>query len=148
MTKTENTEMTTTTATTTVAPTTTAPTTKKSTTKKSTTAKIEKMLTIDEIVDMYHNHGIGTYSSVNNSTKYRIMRGGSSLNIKSHGYVIYTTSVDYDNLKKCKFDSDVTMIENGNSSDRKRCNVVSCTTKKSLDELLKVYAKNALNAMQ
>lgn len=103
-------------------------------------------ITIEEVSAMYTEAGI---SCKNPKAKgnYRIMKGGSSLNIKpTKGYYIYSTNDDYANIASSGLKREDLVIEEGtNAQDNTRPNTIICKTVETLRELLAVYAKNPLN---
>lgn len=133
-------------------------TTKKSTTKKSEVKKTEtkkvdnkakanKTVSIDEVMKMYKELGIKCYNPEAKGN-YRIMgsKKGSSLNLQSTKYIIYSTDVDFAEVKSVeKKYQDLVLIEGGNSQDKSRPNKVEITAVETLKAVLKLYAKNPLN---
>lgn len=126
---------------------------------------------IDDIVNQYHAHKIGVMTTGNVQRSYRIMNGGSSLNLIGKQYVIYSNDTDFFNIehaiknhelnvevvdeRKNITDNNVFMKFGDNDKctltknrERYRHNTVICTSKRILNMLLCVYATNANNIMQ
>lgn len=103
-------------------------------------------ITIEEVSAMYDAAGIQC-KNPNAKGNYRIMKGGSSLNIKpTKGYYIYSTDDDYEMVSQSKLSNKDLVVEKGtNSTDSKRPNTIICTTVDTLKDVLAVFAKNPLN---
>lgn len=116
---------------------------------KANTDKVNTVVTIQEVTDMYTKAGI---KCANPTAKgnYRIMGSKSSLNIvpKKGEYRIYSTDTDYDAVVAAglKF-TDLTVEKGTNSQDKARPNTIICKTVDTLKALLGVYATNPLNAL-
>jgi len=121
--------------------TTTATTTAKNATKNNVTRTFD-----GDFTKLFHAHGIGVYSTRNQSTAYRIMRDGSSLNVKKRGFVIYTTDRDIENVENAKLDG-VTVERNTNSTDKVRPHIVRVSDFETLEKVLDAYAQNANNGI-
>jgi hypothetical protein len=116
---------------------------------KANTDKVNTVITIQEVTDMYAKAGI---KCANPTAKgnYRIMGSKSSLNIvpKKGEYRIYSTDTDYDAVVAAKLScSDLTVEKGTNSQDKARPNTIICKTVETLKALLGVYATNPLNAL-
>lgn len=114
---------------------------------KANTDKVNTVITIQEVTDMYAKAGI---KCANPTAKgnYRIMGSKSSLNIvpKKGEYRIYSTDTDYDAVVAAKLScSDLTVEKGTNSQDKARPNTIICKTVETLKALLGVYATNPLN---
>lgn len=103
-------------------------------------------ISIEEVSAMYAEAGIQC-KNPGAKGNYRIMKGGSSLNIKpTKGYYIYTSEDDFEMISQSKLTNKDLVVEKGtNSQDSKRPNTVICTTVETLKDVLAVYAKNPLN---
>lgn len=103
-------------------------------------------ISIEEVSAMYDEAGIQC-KNPNAKGNYRIMKGGSSLNIKpTKGYYIYSTDDDYEMISQSKLSNKDLVVEKGtNSTDSKRPNTIICTTVDTLKDVLAVFAKNPLN---
>jgi hypothetical protein len=118
--------------------------------KKATKTNKEKVdvVTIQEISELMTKCGLNIYNP-NCKGKYRIIgsKKGSSLNVTTKGYFIYSTDEDFKLAQANKL-ADVVYEEGTNSIDRVRPNTVSTKKLDVLAKLLKVYAKNKLNRIQ
>lgn len=103
-------------------------------------------VSIEEVSAMYVEAGIQC-KNPNAKGNYRIMKGGSSLNIKpTKGYYIYSTDDDFANITTSGLKTEDLVCEKGtNAQDSTRPNTVICTTVETLKKILAVYAKNPLN---
>lgn len=103
-------------------------------------------VSIEEVSAMYVEAGIQC-KNPNAKGNYRIMKGGSSLNIKpTKGYYIYSTDDDFEMVSHSKLSNKDLVVEKGtNSTDSKRPNTIICTTVDTLKDVLAVFAKNPLN---
>lgn len=103
-------------------------------------------ISIEEVSAMYDEAGIQC-KNPEAKGNYRIMKGGSSLNIKpTKGYYIYSTDDDYEMVSQSKLSNKDLVVEKGtNSTDSKRPNTIICTTVDTLKDVLAVFAKNPLN---
>ena len=103
-------------------------------------------ISIEEVSAMYDEAGIQC-KNPEAKGNYRIMKGGSSLNIKpTKGYYIYSTDDDFTTIVGASVKAEDLVCEKGtNSQDDKRPNTVICKTVETLKELLALYAKNPLN---
>ena len=118
---------------------------------KANTDKVNTVITIQEVTDMYAKAGIKCYNP-DVKGNYRIMgyKGGSSLNIvpKKGEYRIYSTNTDYDTISQAGLKFEDLVLEKGtNSTDKARPNTIVCKTVDTLKALLGVYATNPLNAL-
>lgn len=104
------------------------------------------LLSIEEVTKMYSEAGISC-KNPNAKGNYRIMKGGSSLNIKpTKGYYIYSNNDDYAQIASSGFKANDLVVEEGtNAQDKTRPNTIICKTTETLKELLKLYAMNPLN---
>jgi hypothetical protein len=102
-------------------------------------------VSIDEVAKMYEEAGIKNYNPTAKGN-YRIMgsKSGSSLNLRKTQYIIFSTDVDYEALKKAKIEG-VELIEKGNSQDKSRPHKVVIQALDTLKKALKVYASNPVN---
>lgn len=103
-------------------------------------------ISIEEVSAMYDAAGIQC-KNPEAKGNYRIMKGGSSLNIKpTKGYYIYSTDDDFEMVSQSKLSNKDLVVEKGtNSTDSKRPNTIICTTVDTLKDVLAVFAKNPLN---
>lgn len=120
-------------------------------TETTNTEKVNKMLNIQEITELYAEAGIKCYNPTAKGN-YRIMgfKGGSSLNIvpKRGEYRIYSTDTDYDIVNQAGLKFEDLVIEKGtNSVDKARQNTIICKTIETLKGLLGVYATNPMNTL-
>lgn len=127
-----------------------APKTKEVKETKATKKNEEKKnviltVSIDEVAKMYEEAGIKNYNPTAKGN-YRIMgsKSGSSLNLRKTQYIIFSTDVDYEALKKAKIEG-VELIEKGNSQDKSRPHKVVIQALDTLKKALKVYASNPVN---
>lgn len=102
-------------------------------------------VSIDEVAKMYEEAGIKNYNPQAKGN-YRIMgsKSGSSLNLRKTQYIIFSTDIDYEALKKAKIEG-VELIEKGNSQDKSRPHKVVIQAVDTLKKALKVYASNPVN---
>ena len=130
-------------------------TTKKVATKKAETKKVENKekknqkvtATMQEVVDMMTKAGIKIYNP-DSKGNYRIMgsKKGSSLNLQTKKYIIFSTDDDYAAVEAVKGKySDLVLGKGANSQDKSRPNSVEFTAVETLKGLLAVYAKNPAN---
>lgn len=130
-------------------------TTKKTATKKVETKKVENKekknqkvtATMQEVVDMMNKAGIKIYNP-DSKGNYRIMgsKKGSSLNLQTKKYIIFSTDDDYAAVEAVKGKySDLVLGKGANSQDKSRPNSVEFTAIETLKGLLAVYAKNPAN---
>ena len=121
---------------------------KTSTTKNATknatsnTTKSTKLYSFDDCMQLFKTYNIG---SANDTQKYRIMHGGSSLNVSKKSFKIFSTQIDFDNVVNAKLEN-VDTLPHFNDCDKKRPHLVECNDNVTLEKLLQVYAKNTLNA--
>lgn len=103
-------------------------------------------ISIQEVTEMYAAAGIQC-KNPNAKGNYRIMKGGSSLNIKpTKGYYIYSTADDFEMISQSKLTNKDLVVEKGtNAQDSTRPNTIICTTVETLKDVLAVYAKNPSN---
>ena len=127
-----------------------APKTKEVKETKATKKNEEKenvilTVSIDEVAKMYEEAGIKNYNPTAKGN-YRIMgsKSGSSLNLRKTQYIIFSTDIDYEALKKAKIEG-VELIEKGNSQDKSRPHKVVIQAVDTLKKALKVYASNPVN---
>lgn len=127
-----------------------APKTKEVKETKATKKNEEKKnviltVSIDEVAKMYEEAGIKNYNPQAKGN-YRIMgsKSGSSLNLRKTQYIIFSTDIDYEALKKAKIEG-VELIEKGNSQDKSRPHKVVIQAVDTLKKALKVYASNPVN---
>lgn len=108
--------------------------------------KVDAFISIQEATELYKEAGI-ICKNPNAKGSYRIMGGGSSLNIKpKKGYYIYTSDADFAEVSSSGIKADDLVIEEGtNAQDHARPNTVICTTLDTLKALLVVYAMNPKN---
>lgn len=108
--------------------------------------KKNEVLGIQEITIMYAEVGIQC-KNPNAKGNYRIMKGGSSLNVKpKKGYQIYSTDDDFANISSSGLKKEDLVIEEGtNAQDHVRPHTIICNTVETLRELLALYAMNPLN---
>lgn len=104
------------------------------------------LVSIEEITAMYSEAGI-VCKNPNAKGAYRIMKGGSSLNIKPvKGYYIYSSNDDLALIQESGLKNEDLVVEQGtNAQDKTRPNTIICKTTETLKALLKVYAMNPLN---
>lgn len=121
--------------------------TKKAETKVSKNEeKKNTFISIEEVSVMYAEAGIKC-KNPNAKGNYRIMQGGSSLNIKpTKGYYIYSTDDDFANVSTSGLKTEDLVFEEGtNAQDSTRPNTVICTKVETLRKLLALYAQNPFN---
>lgn len=123
--------------------------TKKTTKKAENKAKENKVVTvsIQEVADLMEKAGI-KIANPNVKGNYRIMgtKKGSSLNLQTKKYIIFSTDDDYEAVEAVKDKySDLILEKGSNSQDSSRPNKVEFTALETLKGLLAVYAKNPLN---
>lgn len=144
MTTTKTTNKTATTKTTTKA----AKTTKKVETKKVETKKVQnaekQAVDMAAITKLIGEAGVKVYNPEAKG-KYRIFgtKKGSSLNVQSKAFIIYSTDDDFKAVKDAKL-TGIEATENGNSQDKVRPNVVKFSGMDMLKSVLAVYAKNPM----
>lgn len=103
--------------------------------------------TMEEVMKMMTDAGIKIYNPEAKG-KYRIMgsKKGSSLNLQTKKYIIFSTDTDYEAVEAVKDKySDLTIEKGSNSQDSSRPNSVTFTALETLKGLLAVYAKNPAN---
>lgn len=117
----------------------------KATKKNEEKKNVVLTVSIDEVGKMYEEFGIKNYNPTAKGN-YRIMgnKSGSSLNLRKTQYIIFSTDVDYEALKKAKIEG-VELIEKGNSQDKSRPHKVVIQALDTLKKALKVYASNPVN---
>lgn len=103
-------------------------------------------ISIQEATQLYAEAGIKC-KNPQAKGNYRIMGGGSSLNIKpKKGYYIYTSNDDFANISSSGIEAKDLVIEEGtNAQDKTRPNTIICSTLETLKELLALYAQNPFN---
>jgi len=116
----------------------------KAETQKENSSKKDTALSMDEVMKLFAENKI-VIKNPGAKGAYRIMKGGSSLNLRRSQYVIYTTDADYEALEKAKLGDKVTLEKGTNSSDKVRPNVVKIGDTDTLKAALKVYASNSAN---
>lgn len=110
-------------------------------TKKTETKNVNKVnITMDEVEKMFTEAGIGFK---HNNCNYRIITGGSSLNVHKREFAFYMTNADFDRVKSLKA-TDIQCTENGNSQDKARPNTVIFNTVETLKMVLKAIAPKQL----
>lgn len=98
-------------------------------------------ITMDEIEKMFTEAGI-TFKT--NNCNYRIIQGGSSLNVHKKDFVFYVTDADFETLSKVKA-ADIEAKEKGNAQDKSRPNYIRFTTVDTLKMIIQALApKKAL----
>ena len=105
--------------------------------------KVNTAISMDEVVKLYQELNIAC-KNPNAKGNYRIMRGGSSLNVTRKAYNIYSTDTDLELVKAAKI-AGVEVEAGANAQDKTRPHTVRCTTIDSLKAILAVYAKNPEN---
>lgn len=117
----------------------------KATKKNEEKKNVVLTVSIDEVAKMYEEAGIKNYNPQAKGN-YRIMgsKSGSSLNLRKTQYIIFSTDIDYEALKKAKIEG-VELIEKGNSQDKSRPHKVVIQAVDTLKKALKVYATNPVN---
>ena len=117
----------------------------KATKKNEEKKNVVLTVSIDEVAKMYEEAGIKNYNPTAKGN-YRIMgsKSGSSLNLRKTQYIIFSTDIDYEALKKAKIEG-VELIEKGNSQDKSRPHKVVIQAVDTLKKALKVYASNPVN---
>ena len=133
--------------------------TKKPATKATTTKtkKVEEVkpvenakkvsVSMDEVMKELTDAGIKVMNP-DAKGKYRIFgsKKGSSLNVQTKQFIIYSTDEDYKAVEEAKIEG-VELTEKGNSQDKVRPNVVRIPSFEILRMVLPVYAKNSANAI-
>ena len=133
--------------------------TKKPATKATTTKtkKVEEVkpvenakkvsVSMDEVMKELTDAGIKVMNP-DAKGKYRIFgsKKGSSLNVQTKQFIIYSTDEDYKAVEEAKIEG-VELTEKGNSQDKVRPNVVRIPSFEVLRMVLPVYAKNSANAI-
>lgn len=138
----------TTTKTTKKAATTKATETKKVATKKVETKKVQnaekQKVDMKAITELVTKAGVKVYNP-DAKGNYRIFgtKKGSSLNVQSKAFIIYSTDDDFKAVKDAKL-TGIEATENGNSQDKVRPNVVKFSGMDMLKSVLAVYAKNPM----
>lgn len=132
----------------------------KKTATKSTTTKTKKVeevkpvenakkvsVSMDEVMKELTDAGIKVMNP-DAKGKYRIFgsKKGSSLNVQTKQFIIYSTDEDYKAVEEAKIEG-VELTEKGNSQDKVRPNVVRIPSFEILRMVLPVYAKNSANAI-
>lgn len=130
------------------------------TTTKTTTTKTKKVeevkpvenvkkvsVSMDEVMKELIDAGIKVMNP-DAKGKYRIFgsKKGSSLNVQTKQFIIYSTDEDYKAVEEAKIEG-VELTEKGNSQDKVRPNVVRIPSFEVLRMVLPVYAKNSANAI-
>ena len=115
-------------------------------TKKVETKPVEKVnatkinITMDEIEKMFTEAGI-TFK--HNNCNYRIIQGGSSLNVHSRKFAFYMTDADFEKVKGLKA-NDIECKERDNAKDKDRPNSVFFTTVDTLKMVIGAIAPKKL----
>lgn len=111
-------------------------------TKKVETKPVEKVnatkvnITMDEVEKMFTEAGIGFK---HNNCNYRIITGGSSLNVHKKEFAFYMTDADFEKVKGLKA-TDIKCTEGGNKQDKARPNSVFFTTVETLKMVIGAIA--------
>ena len=111
-------------------------------TKKVETKPVEKVnatkinITMDEVEKMFTEAGI-TFK--HNNCNYRIIQGGSSLNVHARKFAFYMTDSDFEKVKGLKA-NDIKCIERENARDKDRPNSVFFTTVETLKMVIGAIA--------
>ena len=132
---------------------------KEKTMKENTTAVVAKeevknaekkndFISIEEVTKIYAELGIKC-KNPDAKGSYRIMGGGSSLNVKpKKGYYIYSNNDDLALVQAAGLKNEDLVVEPGtNAQDKQRPNTIICTALETLKALLAVYAKNPANVL-
>ena len=110
-------------------------------TKKTETKNVNKVnITMDEVEKMFTEAGIGFK---HNNCNYRIITGGSSLNVHSRKFAFYMTDADFEKVKSLKA-ADIQCTEGGNKQDKDRPNSVFFTTVDTLKMVIGAIAPKKL----
>ena len=107
-------------------------------TKKVNATKIN--ITMDEVEKMFTEAGIGFK---HNNCNYRIITGGSSLNVHSRKFAFYMTDADFDKVKSLKA-ADIECVKDGNKQAHMRPNSVFFTTVDTLKMVIGAIAPKKL----
>jgi len=116
--------------------------------KKAEPKKVQnaekKKVDMVEITKLIGEAGVKVYNPEAKG-KYRIFgtKKGSSLNVQSKAFIIYSTDDDFKAVKDAKL-TGIEATENGNSQDKVRPNVVKFSGMDMLKSVLAVYAKNPM----
>lgn len=112
---------------------------------EANTKKVNKFMDIEAVMALYAEYGIRCANPTAKGA-YRIMGGGSSLNVKpTKGYYIYSNDVDLDIIRQAGLECKDLVVEEGTNTDKKRRNIVICTEEDTLRKLLALYATNPAN---
>ena len=110
-------------------------------TKKVETKNVNKVnITMDEVEKMFTEAGIGFK---HNNCNYRIITGGSSLNVHKKEFAFYMTDADFEKVKTLKA-TDIKCTEGGNKQDKARPNSVFFTTVETLKMVIGAIAPKKL----
>ena len=110
-------------------------------TKKTETKNVNKVnITMDEVEKMLTEAGIGFK---HNNCNYRIITGGSSLNVHKKEFAFYMTDADFEKVKSLKA-TDIKCTEGGNKQDKARPNSVFFTTVETLKMVIGAIAPKQL----
>lgn len=114
---------------------------------KENKSKESTILSAEVIMKMYEDAGIKCYNPTAKGN-YRIMGSstGSSLNWGKYGFRIFSTDEDFTAVENAKIEG-VTVSKGANSRDKVRPNTVEIKAIEVLATVLKVYAKNTVNAV-
>ena len=120
-------------------------------TEKKAVENAEKkndFISIEEVTKIYAELGIKC-KNPDAKGSYRIMGGGSSLNVKpKKGYYIYSNNDDLALVQAAGLKNEDLVVEPGtNAQDKQRPNTIICTALETLKALLAVYAKNPANVL-
>lgn len=97
-------------------------------------------ITMDEVEKMFTEAGIGFK---HNNCNYRIITGGSSLNVHKHRFAFYMTDVDFEKVKSIKA-ADIECVKDGNKQAHTRPNSVFFTTVETLKMVIGAIAPKKL----
>ena len=108
--------------------------------------KKDTFVSIEEVTKIYGELGIRC-KNPNAKGSYRIMGGGSSLNVKpKKGYYIYSNNDDLALIQASGLKNEDLVVEKGtNAQDKQRPNTIICTALETLRAVLAVYATNPNN---
>lgn len=108
---------------------------------KTETKNVTKInITMDEVEKMFTEAGIGFK---HNNCNYRIITGGSSLNVHKHRFAFYMTDVDFEKVKSIKA-ADIECVKDGNKQAHTRPNSVFFTTVETLKMVIGAIAPKKL----
>lgn len=108
---------------------------------KTETKNVTKInITMDEVEKLFTEAGIGFK---HNNCNYRIITGGSSLNVHKHRFAFYMTDVDFEKVKSLKA-ADIECVKDGNKQAHTRPNSVFFTTVETLKMVIGAIAPKKL----